>query len=145
MANDTYDQFFARIELAETVRFLRHASTHPAARRLERAVVDFSQRGEERVTLAWFARARMRETFVATVAGRGFSGKMRTVMVRDLRLFSSKFILEDHLWVRYDKLWTRMEPFLQGQQVVLFGTAIEYTRKNQTCDYTLALENVTKL
>lgn len=52
---------------------------------------------------------------------------------------------EAHLWVVYKKKWERIEPFYQNQKVVLVGTAVKYTRKNGTCDYTLAIQKVTKL
>jgi hypothetical protein len=90
-------------------------------------------------------RSQMQETFIATVAGRGFNGKRRTVLLEDLRLFGCKFVQEAHLWLAYNRQWQRIEPFYQGQKVVLVGTAIEYTRKDATRDYTLALNKVAKL
>jgi hypothetical protein len=145
MVDDTYDQFVARSEVAEIRDLLRQASNHPAAHKYERALLESPLRGEGRMMLARLAHARMRETFVATIAGRGFNGRQRTVLLQDLRLFGSKFIEEDHLWMRCNALWERIEPFLQGEKVVLVGTATEYTRKNQTCDFNLALDYVTKL
>lgn len=143
--NDNYDLFVARCDYAEIRELLREASNHPAAHQLERALLESPDRGVDRMTLASLAQADMRETFVATVAGRGFGGKQRTVMLKDLKMFGSKFIQEDHLWLRYNKLWERIEPFFQGQKVILVGTAVAYTRKDRTTDYTLALEHVTKL
>jgi hypothetical protein len=145
MPTYTFDQFAARLELRDALDSLRRASLHPKAHRYERCLLDFRNRGEDRLTLVSFARTQVKETFIATVAGRGFNGKRRTVLLQDLRLFGSKFIQEDHLWVPHDRQWERIEPFFQGQKVVLVGTATPYMRKNTTCDYTLAIIKVTKL
>jgi hypothetical protein len=140
-----FDQFVARDELQDTLDLLRSISNCSDADRLKRFLLECPQRGEGRMTLASFAAAQTSEIFVATVAGRGFNGKRRTVLLIDLRRFGISFVLESHLWVPYDKRWARIEPFYQGQKMVLVGTVIEYTRKNHTCDYGLALEKVTKL
>ncbi len=95
--------------------------------------------------LANLARAHMCETFVATVVARGSAGRQRTVLLKNLRLFGSKFIEEDHVWVVYNRLWERIEPFYQGETAVLLGRAVEYSRKNGTSDCTLSLDYVTKL
>ena len=140
-----FDKFVARQLLQDANNILRAASRHPAAQKLERYLLECSERGEDRYTLGYFARAQLTETFVATVAGRGFCGKHRTVLITDLRIFGSRFVYEEHLWLPYNRHWKGIEPFYQGQKVVLVGTAIEYTRKDATHDYTLAIEKVTKL
>lgn len=145
MVDDAFDQFIAHSAMAEICYLLRQASNHPAAHKYERALLESPLRGDGRMRLAGLAYARTREIFVAVIAGRGFNGRRRTVLLQDLRLFGSKFIEEDHLWTRYNALWERIEPFLQGEKVVLVGTATEYTRKNHTCDYTLVPDYVTKL
>jgi len=143
--NNAFDQFMMREELRELFTMLRCASNQPRARKLERHLVEYPRPCNNRFTLAILVESGLRETFVATVAGRGFIGKRRTIVLQDLRLFGSKFIQENHLWVVHDKQWERIEPFLQGQKVVLVGTAIKYTRSDATCDYTLAVEKVVKL
>jgi len=145
IANDTCDRFFERMAIVELLDFLRDPLTQAAARRYSRALLESPYRGEERMALACFAHAQITETFVATVAGRGFIGKLRTVLLKDLRLFGSKFLQEDHIWVVCNKAWARIEPFYQGEKVVLVGTAVKYTRKNGSCDFTLGLDYVTKL
>ena len=145
MTDNTYDQFVARQELHQLLTMLRDAPSLPATRKFGRYLLEYPRRDKARLTLGCLADAQMQETFIATIAGRGFNGKRRTVMLKDLKLFGCKFLEESHLWVVCDKRWTRIEPFYQGQKVVLFGTAVEYTRKNGTCDYTLAVEKVTKL
>lgn len=145
MPTDTFDQFVARVEFQDELDSLRRVSNHPQARKYERYLLECPDRGEDRVTLVRFARTQMQGIFVATVAERGFNGKRRTVLLHDLRLFGCKFVQEDHLWLVYNAHWERIEPFYQGQKVVLVGTAIKYTRKDATCDYTLAIEKITKL
>jgi hypothetical protein len=143
--NDTFDQFVMREDLRELFTMLRSASNQPRARKFERYLVECPRRDNNRFTLAILVESGLRETFVATVAGRGFNGKRRTIVLEDLRLFGCKFVQEDHLWVVHDKQWERIEPFLQGQKVVLVATAIKYSRNDATCDYTLAIEKVVKL
>ena len=145
MRNNTYAQFVAREQLHELLTMLRNATSLPATRKFGRYRIGCDLREKGRLTLACLADAQMCETFVATVAGRGSNGKRRNVLLHDLRLFGCKFIFEDHLWFAYDKKWERIEPFLQGQKVVLVATATEYTRKDATHDYTLEVEKVTKL
>jgi hypothetical protein len=144
MFND-FDQFLAREEQAELLAMLRFASESRRTDKLKRHLVDCPYRGQRRITLAGFADGHMRQTFVATVEGRGFNGKRRTVLLKDIRVFGIKFVLEDHLWVIYDRHWARIEPFYQAQRVVLVGTAIEYARRDSTRDYALSIEKVTKL
>jgi hypothetical protein len=145
IATDTFDRFFERMEIIELLDFLRDPMIQPAARRYSRVLLESPYRGEERMALACFAHADIHETFVATVAGRGFIGKLRTLLLKDLRLFGSKFIQEDHIWVVYNRHWARIEPLFQGEQVVLVATAVRYSRKNGTCDFTLGIDYVTKL
>ena len=143
--NDALDQFLLREQLRGLLAQLRWMSNFPYSKKSERHFLEYSRRRNERATLACLADASMQETFVATVAGRGFNGKRRTVVLTNLRLFGSKFIQEEHLWSTYDKQWQRIEPFFQGQKVVLVGTVIQYTRKDSTRDYALDLQKVTKL
>jgi hypothetical protein len=145
MPNDTIEQFVARVEFQDELDSLRRVSNHPQAHKYERYLLECPDRGEDRVTLVRFARTQMQGIFVATVGVRGFAGKRRTVLLEDLHIFGCKFVQESHLWFVYDNRWERIEPFYQGRKVVLVGTAIEYTRKNGTRDYTLAIEKVTKL
>jgi hypothetical protein len=145
MPNNSFDLFLARTNLQKALDSLRRVSDHPAAHKYERYLLHCPARGENRMTLVSFARTQMDHTFVASIDARGCIGKRRTVLLKDLHLFSLKFILEDHVWVPYDKHWARIEPFYQGEKVVLVGTAVEYSRKNGTSDYTLVLNYVTKL
>lgn len=127
--------------MCDALRSAQH-SRHVA--KLARCFVE-SPEHETRIPLAALAGTNQSQAFVATVGGRGFKGKQRTVLVTDLHPFGLKFLFADHLWVPYDKKWERIEPFVQGLKVVLLGTAVEYSRKDGTCDYTLALTRVTKL
>jgi len=120
-------------------------SHDPAADEFVRFPAEYSRKAGERLTLADFAALGVSKAFVATVAERGFIKKRRTVLLRDLRIFGVTFIMEDHLWVPYNQHWTQIEPFYQGQKVVLVGTAFEYVRKDKTCDYSLNLQKVAKL
>jgi hypothetical protein len=145
VGNSSYDRFLARSELTEIQKFLRNAANHPSTHKYERALLESPFRHDRRMTLACFALAQVCETFVATVAERGCIGKQRSVMLKDLRPFGCRFIHEDHLWVPYNRLWGRVEPFYQGERMALVGTAVEYKRKNNTYDYTLVLKHVTRL
>jgi hypothetical protein len=140
-----FDRFVATITREAFLDWARRLASYPSSEEYKRASLQWCQGAKTRLTLASLAKAQMRETFVATVAGRGFIRERRTVLLKDLRIFGCKFIHEDHLWLVYDKRWARVEPFYQGQKVVLVGTVVEYTRKNTTWDYTLALEKVTEL
>lgn len=142
---DTFEQFSARARNSEMLAGLRSVQHSRHAAKFERFLLQCAERGKTRMTLAAFAEANQRHEFVATVAGRGFNGRRRTIILKDLRPFGVKFVFEDHLWVPYDKKWERLEPFFQGLKVVLVGTAVEYTRSDGTVDYTLALERVTTL
>lgn len=145
LAYDPFDQFVARRRHDEIRDLMRQVSDYPAARNHERALLESPLRGDGRMMLANLARAHRREIFVATVGARGSAGRHRTILLKDLRLFGSKFIEEDHVWVVYNRLWERIEPFYQGEAAVLVGTAVEYSRRNGTSDYTLELEYATKL
>ena len=145
MAEGTCDKFFDRLEIMGLLDYLRDPLTQSVAQKYERALIESPYRGEQRMALACYAQAEIRETFVATIGGRGFIRKLRTVLLTNLRLFGSRFIQEDHVWVPYSKLWEQTEPFYQGEKVVLVGTAVQYMRKNGTNDYSLTPEYVTKL
>jgi hypothetical protein len=134
-----------RLRLSQLLDCLRRASSYAAAREYERALLEWAYRGETRVTLGSFAYSGLRETFVATVGGRGFAGRLGTVMVTNIRLFGCQLVLEDHFWLRRDRLWDRIEPFFQGERVVMVGTVCEYRRKDQSLDYALDVERLTKL
>ena len=83
--------------------------------------------------------------YIATVEHRSTHGTHRTILLKDIRIFGLPLLIEDHIWVQYDKLWSRIEPFFQGQKVLLRGTIKPYTRGDGTKDYTIGLEKVIKL
>ena len=95
--------------------------------------------------LAAVAATQQSQTFVATVRGRGFMGKRRTVLLADLHPFGLKFLFAEHIWVRYDRQWAHIEPFFQGAKVLLIGAPVLYRRADGTEDYTLTLTKVAKL
>ena len=66
------------------------------------------------------------------------------MLIKDLHPFGSS-LTEDHLWMAYDKHWQRIEPFLQGQKVILHGTCRKYQRLDGTDDYTLEIATLKKL
>jgi hypothetical protein len=142
---NTFDQFAAREDYNDMCDALRSAQHSRRLTKCERCFVQTPECGEIRLPLAALAATNQSKVFVATVGGRGFMGKRRTVLLTDLRPFGLKFIFADHFWVPYDKQWERIEPFVQGLQVVLVGTAVEYSRTNGTSDYKLAVTKVTKL
>jgi hypothetical protein len=98
-----------------------------------------------RLLLELFYEADRKTDFVAVVEQRGFVGKNRTVLIKDLRVFGVKYVFEDHLWVRHTKLWERIEPFLQGQKVMFTAHAVPYEKDSGEIDYTVDIERLVKL
>lgn len=141
----TFDQFGVRQDYDEICEELRRLQDSRRMTKLERCLLERTPGGPTRPPLETLAAANKTEVFVATVGVRGFTGKHRNILVNDVHRFGLKFIFADHLWLAYDRHWERLEPFLQGLKVVLVGTAIEYTRKDGTSDYGLALSKVTRL
>lgn len=131
--------------LEAVLQWARELGKYPDSKEYKLALSLSHPTARGRLTLSTIARARTLQTFIATIVGRGSNGKRRTVLLKDLRIFGIKFFREDHLWVLYDKRWCAIEPFFQGERVVLVGTAMKYTRKDSTQDYTLELERVVKL
>ena len=84
-------------------------------------------------------------TLVGVVFERGWQRRMRTVLVKDLRPFGSSYVIEGHLWMPYDRHWEMIEPFLQGQKVILHGTSGKYRRADGSEDYTMEIVTLKKL
>ena len=133
--------------LDELLAKLKSASKLPGAEKFARASLkaSFRDKFNDRAVLGVFADTGRTYEFIATVSNRGFHGKTRTVLLKDLRVFGVKFILEDHLWVEHTKLWQRIEPFLQGQKVILRGQAVPYARGDGSQDFTIVVEKLVKL
>ncbi len=85
------------------------------------------------------------KTFVATIGERGFAGKHRKILLKNIRVFGIPLVIEEHLWVNYDKKWKKLEPFFQGQDVVLYGVTKVYARADGSEDFNIDLEKVLKL
>jgi hypothetical protein len=140
-------QTFTRVILDGILEKLQHLSENSdmADHARDTLFLPFREKFKSRCILSLFAEAEKHASFVAVVEGRGFVGKLRTILLKDLRAFGIKFILEDHLWIPYSKKWERIEPFLQGQKVLLYGLPISYQREDNTVDYTIQIEKLVKL
>ena len=72
-------------------------------------------------------------TFVGEVAHRSSDGAIRTVLVKNIRLFGNRVVLADHIWSRYqDEGWALIEPFFGGTKVVIHGRVVKYTRSDHS-------------
>ena len=143
---NTFDQLAARAHNEEELSLLRDIQHDEHSAELQQHFRQFLDRKVTRVMLGAIADPAFNGVFVATVAGRGFRGSKRTVLLKGLRLFGNKIVLAGHLWLPYDRRWERLEPFFQGCKVVLVGKIAEYTRgRDGTVDYTLNLERVSTL
>ena len=142
---NTFDQFAAREDYSAMCEALRDAQCRHRLSKFERCFVQAEEDGEGRMPLAAVAATQQSQTFVATVCRRGFMGKQRTVLLADLHPFGLKFLFAEHIWVRYDKKWAHIEPFVQGAKVLLIGAPVLYRRADGTEDYTLTVTKVAKL
>lgn len=142
-----FDGFFISQEVDSFLDELRKIGEEPGAFKHYRIAIDSDRRQleEGRVLLKTWAEADKVGDFVAIVDRRGTAGKHRTIMLKDIRVFGVKFVLEHHIWVHYTKLWQRVEPFVQGQKVLVHGRVIPYEREDGSVDYTILPEKVIKL
>jgi hypothetical protein len=145
--NSVIAQAITRVILDGILEKLQHLSDNRDVTEHVRDTLflPFRENFKNRCILSVFAEVEKRASFVAVVAGRSCMGKLRTILLKDLRVFGIKFILEDHLWVVYDKKWERIETFLPGQKVLLYGLPISYQRQDNTVDYTIQIERLVKL
>ena len=138
------DKLIASSYVDDYLRQLKRAGNDPKAAKHYRVAVDHrSKKG--RVLLKSFADSGQTKEFVGIVGGRGFKGRHRTVLVKDIRPFGIKFVFEEHIWLHYDKMWERIEPFVQGQKVLIRGPVKPYERDDGSVDYTIIPERITKL
>jgi hypothetical protein len=94
----------------------------------------------ERIALCAFAADKARREFVATVDQRNSH-----IMLSKLRLVGVPFFLAGHVWVSRTRHWQSIEPFYQGDKVVLSARARKYCRRDGSRDYTLQVEGLRKL
>lgn len=92
-----------------------------------------------------FADAELVVDLSATIGERGHVGKQRTVLLKDLCLFGCPFVVVDHVWTPYSRHWELVEPFFQGQEVLIRGMPFPYTKEDGTHNYGINLERVIKL
>jgi hypothetical protein len=142
---NTFEQFSARQDYENLCDALRDVQQCQRIKEFQRCLLQTTPGGVTRPILAALAGANQREVFVATVAERGFRGKQRMVLLKDVHRFGLKFIFADHVWVHYDRLWERIEPFFQNLKVVVVGAVHEYNRQDGTTDYTLTMSKLCRL
>lgn len=142
---NTFDEFIAWNSNKVWLDICRNAGRSGRSSRLKSRWLKRQDQFKERITLAALASANRNYVFVATVVERGFNGRWRNVLVKDVHPFGVQNVWEDHLWLPYNRLWERIEPFYQGWKVVLVGKAVAYTRLNGTVDYAIEPEHVTTL
>jgi len=130
----TFDQLAAGPSIEEAEAYLRAPSVHVSC-----------QKGT-RDNLIPYVDERVPRTFISTIERRG-SDRMgkRTILLKDVRRFGIEFILAEHMWVPYTKHWRRIEPFFQGEKMVVEARVAEYRRANGTYDFNLRIEKVAKL
>lgn len=139
------DDFIARQESDELLDMLRNIQQNCRPARFKRYWRNQTKHVKERMTLGALAATNRRHEFVGTVVERGYNGRWRNILLEKVHPFGLDIISEDHIWMPYNWLWQRIEPFFQGCKVVLVGKAVAYTRQNGTVDYSINAEYVTTL
>lgn len=141
------DQFISNMELRDLLDVLKQVRESDVRKgKMERHLHEYRKRYGDRFILGGLCNLGDSLDFVSTVQNRGSNGRYRTILLKDVRLFGIKFLsLTDHMWVRYSRAWENIEPFLQGQKVILHGKVIEYDRANGEISYTVDSSRVLKL
>jgi len=137
-------------QLQALVNFLKYVTLgNKWALKHSRDLVDpnteFYQPDRARYYLSLFAEAKLEWDFIGTVENRGYKNHRRYVCLKDIRFNGCPLVLESHLWVKYDRHWERVEPFLQGLKVLMVGTPYSYKRQDDTEDFSINIRKLVRL